>query len=452
MESTPQLLQWFLQQPELAASPSLHRLTRGAWGMLTWASEVWSRACILPTSPAVLTFFAAAASVSRHYITHFAPVGADAGTPQANYFMICVSCQHAMLLAARRVISRDMKASSSGYPGSDIFAFLAKPAIINAAITGFAGVCHCLYGRHASKQQQKHRKQEHQGKGPRRLQQQQPSKSKQQQQHSRRLSTGSTDSPEASSGQMLTPHSSTSSVGTSRHLVYPDHAAAHVAGGQTAVDAVARVVGGQSVSEMVDDLLTALMPLRSQLDRQQSLEGGRSFPTCSELTTARGLMLLLEAAALVENVRAAKEAMDGIVAGSILSLFASVALNTTKSERRVFLAERGSLLLHVLWSHAKFLISAAEQDEQQQGASVLWDPDYQPSGTDRIHVLVAVMDALVQREDIGKPSGECPWLSQWMTAVNMWHYSGRSSLSLHTADSAKSCLFCQQSADTLSYF
>ena len=385
MSSTPDFLLWSLQQTSQPDGP-LANLP--IWMLLNLVCTVWSRNCkVLGTSPVFLDFLQQMPAISQKYLDQLSPVihpsrrGLRAKV--CDHYKMIVTFQHCLLCVIEDVLlsslSSDPHFGPLEPPPAPISSMLLNPATEAAAVLELAGACQVACEKDLAKGSRKQTQQTKSQKGQR----------------------GSSAQSSSRRAVTVTPPAD---VKYTPPPTPPDHAAGPVSNGQVAVTAAATMLGQllecgsftmSGVLQTPLKVLTTVVEVRYGPPSSPA-EVGR-VPFCQmSLASLEGLKLLLEVAVLVAGAKGSLKDLVWLMQQTLFLLHAA-ACGTSFEQRQAFIADRGKLLLQVLWRVGK-AISAESQQKQPD----LDDPDVVVLTTVRlmqrnvISVMVEFLDLLVR--------------------------------------------------------
>ena len=384
MSSTPAFLLWSLQH---TSRPDFPLANLPVWLLVNFTCDVWSRHCkLLGISPVFLDFLQKMPAISQKYLDQLSPMirasRQGPGTKAFEHYKMIVAFQHCLLKVTQDTLHLSSLSSTLDLgplqsAPAPIGSILLNPITEAAAVVQLAGawqfVCEKGLATGSRKQTQQTKSQNRQ----------------------RETST-------QSSSKRAVPVTAPDGFEYAPPPTPPDHAAAPVSSGQVAVAAVAKMLGEfpKARHTMIVTFGTPVKVLATLVETRYSLPSPprAGFLSCSQMSLAslEGLKLLLEAAALLAGMDGSLEQLMWLMQPTLFLLIAS-ACGTSFEQRQAFIADRGDLLLQVLWRVGK-----AMSDESQQQQPVLGDPDALVqlscglSQRGLISIMVELLDVLVR--------------------------------------------------------
>ena len=375
MSSTPAFLLWWLQH---TSRPDFPLVNLPIWMLLNYMCNVWNRnSKLLGLSPVFLDFLQKMPAISQKYLDELSPgIRASQQGPRTNafeHYKMIVTFQHCLL----SVIEDVLHLSSLSDPQLELLrsapgplsSILLNPVTEAAAVLQLAGTYQFVSGKDLAK-------------GPRKQTQQTKSQS------------GQKGTSAESSSRRAVPGTALDGL----NYTPPDHAAAAVRNGQVAVSAAAAALGERLVlvkAYTMNDafapplkVLTAVVEMRYNSRRE-------SFSQMS-LASQEGLKLLLEVAALLAGMEGTLEELVTVMLQT-LNLLRTAACGTSFDQRRAFIADKGKLILQVLWRVGKAMSAESQQKQPVWGGpDALVDRALRVSNRAVISIMVEFLDVLVR--------------------------------------------------------
>ena len=385
MSSTPGFLLWSLQH---TSRPDFPLANFPIWMLVNCMCDMWSRYYkLLDVCPEFLDFLQKMPAISQQYIDQLSPICASQqgpGTKAFEHYKMIVRFQHYLLNVTHGHILLSIVSATPdlGPPQSapaPIRSILLNPATEAAAVLELAGACQFVAEKDLAKGSRKQTQQTKPQNGP---------------------------IPHSSSSQAI-PVTAPDGFEYSPPPFSPDHTAAPVRNGQVAVAAVAKMLGEfPQAYTMVGafkapvQVLEMVVKIRSGPPSTTTEMGQVPFSEMS-LASLAGLKLLLEVAALSAG-------MDGSLGDLVWLmlptgfLLTSAACHTSYEQRQAFIAERGKLLLQVLWRVGK-----AMSAQSQQKQPVLGNPDALVSMPHDLTQRIIISNMVNSLDVLVRPSRTC---------------------------------------------
>ena len=385
---------------------------------------VWSKNYrLLGVSPVFLDFLQKMPEVSQQYLDQLGPgihpSRQGPGTKAFNHYLMIVMFQQSLLKVTQDTLHLSLSSSPDIRPlesaPAPISSILLNPVTEAAAVLQLAGACQFVCEKDLAK-------------GSMKQQQQQTQQTKSQNRQRGPVAQ--------SSSRHAVPVTPSYGFEYSPPPTPPDHAAVPVRNGQVAVTAVAEMLGGLSeASTMIGAFGAPVRILASVVQVRYGspynpVEVAQLLFSQMSLASLEGLKLLLEVAALLAGMPGSLEQLVWLMQLT-MELLLAAACGASFEQRQAFIADRGELLLKVLWRVGK-----AMSDESQQ--PVLSNPDVlaliPPELSHRaiISVMVDFLDALVH---------PCRTGSSFIAGKYMMHFMGMLCLQYSACGGAR-CALC----------
>ena len=180
-----------------------------------------------------------------------------------------------------------------------------------------------------------------------------------------------------------------------------DHVAAPMTNGLVAVTAVAKLLCEiPKANTMIGAFGAPLTVLGTVVETRYGPAAGQAPYSQMSLASLEGLQLLLEVAALLAGMDGSLEQLISLMQ-PVVSLLIAAACGTSFEQRQAFLANRGKLLLQVLWRVGKAMSAESQQKQPVLADPALGNPDavvqvpHEISHRGIISHMLLLLDALV---------------------------------------------------------
>ena len=349
------------------------------WLLVTFMCDVWSNNYkLLGISPVFMDFLQKMPEISQQYLDQLSPIIRDSrqgpGTKAFEHYKMIMTFQYLLL----KVIQDHLDLSSlSSSPDlgplqsapAPIGSILLNPVTEAAAAVRLAGACQFVNEKDLV-----------QG-------------SRKQTQHTTPQDRHGGATAESSSRRAV-PVNAPGGFEYAPPPTPQDHVAAPVRNWLVAVTAVASMLGGiPKAYTMIGAFGAPLKVLGTVVDTLYGPEVGHAPYSRMSLASLEGLKLLLEVAALSAGMDGSLEQLIWLMQPT-MSLLIAAACGSSLEQRQAFIANRGKLLLQVLWRVGK-----AVSAESQQKQPVLGNSDAMVrvpfSQRDVISMMVHLLDVLV---------------------------------------------------------